>query len=236
VCNCAVRCTLPGIARSRVAPGGTADADVVGPFALLAQAVAAAEPTDPTTLRVLDAAYEEFSLVGIQRTSMEDVARRAQVSRVTVYRHVASKDALVELVLRREFQRHVGQYLAAIEAADTAADRVVEGYLTAIQALRRNPLLSGLLPTELDTLVASMAGSAEHVLAMARLFVAQLLHIERAAGEIADHIDVDVVADLMVRLAVSYILIPSDVVDLDDEDASRAVVRSFLLPILGWSP
>src|SRR5688572_16314571 len=121
-------------------------------------APATGEPArDLTTARVLDAAYEQFSLVGIQRTSMEDVARRAGVSRVTVYRHVANKEALVEQVLRREFQRHVGHYLAAVQAAGTAADRVVEGYLSAITAIRRNPLLSGLLPVELDALVSSMA-------------------------------------------------------------------------------
>lgn len=197
--------------------------------------VAAAEVQDETTRRVLDAACEEFSLVGLQRTTMEDVARRAGVSRVTVYRHVANKDALVDAVLRREFQRYVHDYLAQMQAAETAVDRIAGGYLSTIQAMRRNPLLSGILSVELDSLVSSMAGSAEHVLAMARLFLAQLLRIEQQGGEIADEIDVDVAADIMVRLAVSYVLIPSDVVDLDDDDQAQAMVRSFLLPMLGWS-
>ena len=170
---------------------------------------------------MLDAAYEEFCRVGIQRTSMEDVARRAGVTRTTVYRHVANKEALVDQVLQREFQRHVGQYLEAIQAATTAADRIVDGYLTTIQAIRRNPLLGGLLPTELDSLVASMAGTADHVLSMARLFVAQLLRIEQQAGEIAASVDIDFVSDVMVRLAVSYLLIPSDVIDFDNDAAAR---------------
>ena len=183
---------------------------------------------------MLDAAYEEFCRVGIQRTSMEDVARRAGVTRTTVYRHVANKEALVDQVLQREFQRHVGQYLEAIQAATTAADRIVDGYLTTIQAIRRNPLLGGLLPTELDSLVASMAGTADHVLSMARLFVAQLLRIEQQAGEIAAAVDIDFVADVMVRLAVSYILIPSDVIDFDNDAAARTAARNLLEPLLGW--
>ena len=203
-------------------------------MALLLQAFAAAEVVDDTTARVLDAAYEEFSLVGIRRTTMEDVARRAGVSRVTVYRHVANKDALVEQVLRREFQRYAMDYVAEMQEADRAVDRIVHGYLRTIQAVRSNPLLSKLLAVELDELVASMAGSAEHVLSLARIFVAHLLRMEQAAGEIADDIDVDVVAELMVRVAVSFVLIPSEVVDLDDEEATLAMVRAFLLPMLGW--
>lgn len=190
---------------------------------------------DPTTTRVLDAAYELFGRVGIQRTSMEDVARRAGVSRQTVYRHVANRDALVEQVLQREFQRHVRHYLDAIAAAGTPADRVIDGYLTTLQAIRGNPLLRELLPVELDTLVRSMAGRAEHVLGMARLFIAQLLYIERASGGIAQHVDVELVADVMVRLAVSYILLPSDVVDLDDPAATREMLRRLLAPMLGWT-
>lgn len=204
-------------------------------FAALADALDRVDVADPTTTRVLDAAYELFGVVGIQRTSMEDVARRAGVSRQTVYRHVANREALVEQVLQREFQRHVRHYLEAIAAADTPSDRVIDGYLTTLQAIRSNPLLLGLLPVELDTLVASMAESAQHVLGLARLFIAQLLYIERSSGGIAEHVDVELVADVMVRLAVSYILIPSDVVDLDDPVATRGMLRRLLGPLLGWS-
>jgi TetR/AcrR family transcriptional repressor of uid operon len=190
---------------------------------------------DETTGRILDAACEEIALVGIRRTSMEDVARRAGVSRVTVYRHVASRDALVEAVVQRELERHVTTFLADRAAAKTAADRIIGGYVSTIQALRRNPVLQGILAVELDALVASMAGSAERVLQLARLFLAAQLRAEQAAGEIGAGVDVDVVADLMVRLAVSYVLIPSDVVDLDDDEATTEMARGFLLPVLGWN-
>lgn len=196
---------------------------------------AGGEAHDDTTARILDAAHEEFSLVGIRRTSMEDVARSAGVSRVTVYRHVANKEALVEAVLRREFQRHAVRYLAEHQAASSAEARIVGGYLHTIRAMRTDPLLRTLLATDLDGLVASMADSAEQVLTLARMFVAAILQAEQAAGEIDEAIDVAVVADLMVRVAVSFVLIPSDVVDLDDDDQLHHVARTFLVPVLGWS-
>lgn len=188
-----------------------------------------------TPTRVLDAAYEELARVGLQRTSMEDVARRAGVSRVTVYRHFATKAELVEQVLHREFGRLVQQYLAGLQRAETVQDRIVGGYVTTLQALRRNPLLQGLLSVELDAVVSSMAGRTDEVLAMARTFIAAQLQAEQAAGEIAAHVEVEVVADLMTRVAITYVLIPSDVVDLDDDEAAHAMIRGFLLPLLGWS-
>ena len=207
----------------------------LGPLAQMVQAFVDADGNDETTTRILDAAYEEFSLVGIGRASMEDVARRAGVSRQTVYRHVSNKDSLVERVMRREFQRHAQRYVADLECADSAVDRVVGGYVSTIHAIRNDPLLTSILTGELDALVSSMAESAEHVLSMARTFLTMILQLERAAGEIADDVDLDVVADLMVRVAVSYVLIPSEVVDLDDGDRTDAMARTFLLPLLGWA-
>ncbi len=215
--------------------GNSVEDGAADPFALLVQAFAGADAVEDTTSRILDAAYEEFCLVGIGRTSMEDVARRAGVSRVTVYRHVANKDALVDRVLQREFQRHALRFIQELQTAETAADRIVGGYLSTIRAIRGNPLLGGLLSVELDELVSSMAGSAQQVLGLARTFVAHLLRVEQAAGEIDTAVDADVVADVMVRVAVSYVLIPSDVVDLDDDERTRVMVESFVLPMLGWS-
>src|SRR4051794_27880891 len=60
---------------------------------------------DPPTERVLDAALARFEDFGIQRTTMEDVARHAGVSRVTIYRRFPRKERLVEAVILREGQR-----------------------------------------------------------------------------------------------------------------------------------
>ncbi len=56
---------------------------------------------------------------------MDDVARRAGLSRITVYRRLVSKEALVEAVPLRDFRQYVDRFLADIAGADTVADRVV---------------------------------------------------------------------------------------------------------------
>lgn len=187
---------------------------------------------DPTTSGLLDAAYEQFCLLGIQRTTMEDVAKRAGVSRITVYRRMATKDALVDHVLRREFDRYVAVFLAEVSSAETAADRVVVGFASALQGIRRNRLMARILEVEPEVLIGSLVGDGGRTISLLRRFVAGQLRAEQRAGHVHPDIDVDLVAELMVRVSASFLLTPSDVVDLDDDRQAEALVRGFLVPML----
>ncbi|MGI8334276.1 TetR/AcrR family transcriptional regulator [Actinomadura scrupuli] len=207
-----------------------------GPESLLERAyvdaVERVDDMDETRARVLDAAYEQFCRTGIQRSTMEDVARRAGISRITVYRRFATKDALVEQVVRREFRRYFDRFLIDIEQAETAADRVVLGFVSSLHAIRRNPLIGGLIATEPDLLVSSMISDGGRTLATVRQFVAGQLRHEQRAGNVSSDLDTEFVAELMVRISASFLAIPSHLIDLDDDDQLAAVARRFLVPML----
>ncbi|HEX6351784.1 helix-turn-helix domain-containing protein [Actinophytocola sp.] len=191
-----------------------------------------ADDADEVTTRVLDGAYEQFCRMGIRRSTMEDVARRAGVSRITVYRRFATKDALVEQVVRREFRRYFDQFVLDIQEARTAADRVVAGFVSALRAIRHNPLIGGLLTVEPDVLVPAMIRDGGRTLAAVQRFVAHQLRREQRAGHVSSEVDVELVAELMARVCSSFLLTPSQVVDLDDDEQVRAVARKFLVPML----
>lgn len=210
-----------------------------GPESLLERAyidaVERVDDLDETRTRILDAAYDQFCRMGIQRSTMEDVARRAGVSRITVYRRFATKDLLVEHVVRREFRRYFDQFLIDIEQAETAADRVVVGFVSSLRAIRRNPLIGGLLAIEPDLVMPSMISDGGRTLATVRQFVAGQLRREQRAGNVPDDLDPELVAELMVRVSASFLAIPSHVIDLDDEEQLAAVARQFLVPMLASS-
>ncbi|CNG21150.1 TetR family transcriptional regulator [Mycobacterium tuberculosis] len=199
-------------------------------------AVEQVDDKDETRVRVLDAAYEQFSRMGVQRSTMEDVARRAGVSRITVYRRFATKDALVEHVVRREFRRYFDRFLLDIGQAETAADRVVLGFVSSLRAIRRNPLIGGLIATEPDLVVPSMISDGGRTLATVREFVAGQLRHEQRAGTVSADLDIDHVAELMVRISASFLAIPSLLIDLDDDDQLAALARRFLVPMLEPPP
>jgi AcrR family transcriptional regulator len=187
---------------------------------------------DETSTRILDAAFEVFCRIGIQRSTMEDVARRAGVSRITVYRRFATKGALVDQTVRREIRRYFDQFLVDIEHAETAADRVVLGFVSSLRAIRRNPLIGGLMAADPDALVPSTIGDGGRTLATVRAFVAGQLRSEQEAGNVPADVNVDVVAELMVRVCSSFLMIPSHIIDIDDDEQLADVARQFLVPML----
>ncbi|WP_344681014.1 helix-turn-helix domain-containing protein [Saccharopolyspora taberi] len=197
-----------------------------------AEAVERVDDNDEMATRVLDAAYEQFCRMGIRRSTMEDVARLAGVSRITVYRRFATKDALVEHVVRREFRRYFDQFFSDIKQARTVEDRVVLGFASALRAIRGNPLIGGLMAVEPEVLVPSMISDGGRTMAVVRRFVAGQLRSEQSAGNVSGEIDVELVAELMVRISASFLVTPSHLVDLDDDEQVRDVARRFLVPML----
>jgi AcrR family transcriptional regulator len=71
---------------------------------------------------LLDAGASAFASGGYAGTSMEDVASRAKVTRLIIYRHFASKEELYRAVLERAVQG-----VAAAVAAELAKGRSVAG-------------------------------------------------------------------------------------------------------------
>jgi TetR/AcrR family transcriptional regulator, repressor for uid operon len=225
-----------GPASRRASPAMTtpdaagADSLLIG--ALTAVVGGAEADDDETSTGILDAAYELFCHMGIPRTTMEDVARRAGVSRITVYRRFANRGALVDHVVRREIRRYFDQFLVDIERAETAADRVVVGFVSSLRAIRQNPLIRGLMAANPRALVPTAVGDNGGTFATVQAFVAGQLRREQDAGNVAAAVNADIVAELMVRVCASFLVIPSRIVDLDDEDQLRDLARQFLVPML----
>ncbi|MDQ1038855.1 TetR/AcrR family transcriptional repressor of uid operon [Streptomyces sp. V3I8] len=197
------------------------------------EAVDGADQDDEMSARLLDAAYEQFCRMGIKRSTMTDVAQQAGVSRITVYRRFATKDQLVEQVVRREFRRYFDRFVEDVRDAETVADRVVLGFASSLRAIRHNALIGGLIAAEPDALVPSMTGDEGRTLSVVQQFVASRLRQEQSAGNISGDVEVNMLAEMMVRVSASFLIIPSHVLDLDDEEQVRAAARQFLVPMLG---
>jgi AcrR family transcriptional regulator len=91
------------------APLGLADPPPV--VARLARALAVAPDVDPIAERILDGALAQFCDTGLTGSTMDDVARRAGLARVTIYRRFENKNSLIEAVLLRECRRWLGGLL-----------------------------------------------------------------------------------------------------------------------------
>ena len=188
-----------------------------------------------TTARILDAAQAKAETFGIRRTTMEDVARAAGVSRITVYRHFESKDVLISSVVLREARRFFGSLADSISGYGTVEDRLAEGFAFALDYVQHHSLLNRLLEIEPESVLPYLTTSGGPLLATAREGLGALLSEDVSAGRIPPF-NVEVVAEILTRLCLSFLLAPETVIALKDPEDARNFARRFLVPILRGTP
>lgn len=198
---------------------------------LLARALGESPPSDALSEQILDAAREQFMTFGLRRSTVDDVAKRAKVSRVTVYRRIGNKDSLVSACLLREYRNFVVDVDEAVAALPTMEDRLVAGFVTVLKHIREHPLVGGLLRLEPETMLPFLTlESGPAFLAMRGYLADRLRHAQRAEGR--PETDPTPVAELMVRITVSFLLNPVSCFELDDDEQVRAFARRCLVPLL----
>jgi len=101
---------------------------------------------------VLDSARACVLAVGVRRTTMTDIARRAGVSRMTLYRRFPDLEGVLAALMTREFGRLVADAAAQAEGATTRA-RVVEMVVHGSRALAEDPLFERLLDVDPELLL-----------------------------------------------------------------------------------
>jgi len=192
-------------------------------------------PTDDVGARILDAAFEQFCLIGIRRSSMEDVARRAKVGRVTIYRRFESKDKLVSALLWRETRNAIAKVEAAVRDVANPEDRFVEGFLAGMHAIRQHPLIMAMLATEPETALPLLTVKASDGLELARAFMANEIRRARADLGVPD-VDSEQVAEIFARLTHSLVLTQPTCLPLEDDERTREFARRHIVPMVTGRP
>lgn len=187
--------------------------------------------SEPADDRVLDAAREAFEDVGIQRTTMLDIARRAGLGRATVYRRYPDRDAVVAAVLMREVRGFLAWLDERIDHIEDPAEQTVECFVAVVTGLRAHSLLNRLLTLEPAAALPALTVDAGAVLAVARGYLAEKLRRHQQAGRLR-RFDPEPAAEVCVRLAHSMLLTPHGCIPAEDDARSRAFARAHLVPMI----
>jgi AcrR family transcriptional regulator len=181
-------------------------------------------PTD-TRERIMVAAVAQCEDFGLRRTTMDDVARRAGLSRATLYRHFESKDAVVQAVILAEAAKFFDRLDVALAGIDRTDERVVEGFAFALHYVGRHALLHKLLRTEPEALLPYLLGNTRLISIATEAVAARV-----PADSEVDPEDARSVAELIVRLVLSLALSPDSALGIDDADGARRLARQYLVP------
>jgi len=106
-----------------------------------------------TDAAVLDAARECVTDVGVRRTTVADIARRAGASRMTVYRLFPDASTLWSTLLTTEFTVLVREAEAASAALPTARERLVATTVALVERVGADPLVRRVLQLDPDLLL-----------------------------------------------------------------------------------
>jgi AcrR family transcriptional regulator len=108
---------------------------------------------DDPTAALLDAARACVLAVGVRRTTFSDVARRAGVSRMTLYRRFPDLDALLAALMTREFGRLIATAREHASALPATRERVVATVVHGARALAGDPLFGRLVDLDPELLL-----------------------------------------------------------------------------------
>jgi AcrR family transcriptional regulator len=101
---------------------------------------------------VLDATRDCVLAVGVRRTTLTDVARRAGVSRMTIYRRWPDVQTLVADLMTREWAGVVAR-VAPPEDGSPVRSQAVAALVAGVAALRAHPLFHKILEVDPDVLL-----------------------------------------------------------------------------------
>jgi AcrR family transcriptional regulator len=184
-------------------------------------------PALETPNRILEAAFDRVMSVGVARTTVEDVARAAGVTRQTVYRYFPTKDNLVQMLMAHEAERLMEGVRGPLESTPNLEDALARSILFCLRFAREHPLLERVLATDTDMLLPYLTTRADPVIERARSMLIDVL--KRRDGVRADL--VYACADTAVRTVLSFALTPpSDPPEVVGRDLARVIARALEVP------
>jgi AcrR family transcriptional regulator len=192
-----------------------------------------APPTDPADVRILEAAVAQFALIGIRRTSADDIARRSGVNRTTLYRRMGTKEQIVRAAMAHEVRKVLAEIEARLAPIADPLERQLTGFGTTVTALRENPLLRQLLAVDRDETLLWLTLDAGPALEIATAHVVGTVTELRAALGLPDSPPVEVAAATVVRLAQSLVLTPSGPPALTTDAQFREYAETVICPLIG---
>ena len=176
--------------------------------------------------RILEATYACVARWGLSKTTVEDAAREAGLSRATVYRYFpGGRDELVDAVVSWQFLEFFGRLYEEVHGAASLEEVLERGLLFARRQVLEHEVLQKVLQTEPDVLLPKLTVESNRTVGLISGFLVPYLQEHGLPDGLAVH----EAADFLARMILSYISAPGRW-DLSDPAEVRKLVRVELLP------
>lgn len=192
------------------------------------------EPTgslDEARERILRSAAECFKRFGVAKTTLEDIAGQAGISRATLYRTIpGGRDEIVLTVLLTEAGNSLMPIREEISKLPTFREQLIEGFAQSIEVARRDPNLVILFTSESLPSSVRIPGAIDAISTSLAAYIAPLAERARRSGELRSDLTDELIGEWMGRVSFTFFALPDKF--SDDPDALRDYVATFVVPPL----
>ena len=179
-------------------------------------------------LQILEATERCFRQFGSYKTTLQDVAGEAKVSRRTVYRYFGAREGLVSAFIEHRSDTFLNELERVFDTLSSLQQR-----LEAFASLAVRTSLKGRgSPTALvdeETVARQLTMRGQFTMAKSIDFLAPYFREAKRSGEIRRSLNVGRASEWAVRMIISLASTPSVTVDLTNDKEVRAFVRGHVI-------
>ena len=180
---------------------------------------------DDTRQRIVEAAYACVARRGVAKTTIEDVAKEAGMSRATVYRTFpGGRDEVINATVAWATLDFFARLYERIRGAESLEEVMERGIMFAHRSIVEHEVLQRVMQTEPDKLLPILTVESIRI----REGIVTVLSPYLQERGLAVGVDLHDAADFLARMVLSYISAPGRW-DLDDPNQVARLVRSELL-------
>ncbi|MFI5717507.1 TetR/AcrR family transcriptional regulator [Nocardia sp. NPDC051750] len=186
------------------------------------------EDPDEARRQILTAAEAVFERYGVAKTTMDDIAKEANVSRPTVYRYFGDRDSLITALIEVRARAMFTRARTFLRKRETFAEQVVDGLIYLVNIGRKDPVVRLIVSPEHMDMATALVGSSGLAARLTEEMWAPVLQEARARGEVReDRTDTEICQWIAL---VELILVGRMDFGSDSDPDHRRMLTKFLLP------
>lgn len=175
---------------------------------------------------IVESAFACFRNQGLQKATIVDIAKRAGVSRSTIYEYFSDKASIVEACAEHASQQFYREMTKAMDPNSALEDKLCAAAVFVTQA--RRAIASEKYFDE-DAISLLLTKDAAVLLRECVEFFAPYLSAARLTGEVRKDLDIEAAGEWFARILFSLFSTPSSTLDMDDPDVAAEFVRAHVV-------
>jgi AcrR family transcriptional regulator len=175
---------------------------------------------------IIESAFDCFRRQGLNKTTIVDIARAADISRSTVYEYFRDKAEIVEACAEHSSQRFYREMSKAMSRAESLEEKLA---LAAVFVTRARRFVEPEMYFDADEVSLLLTKNAAVLLRECGEFLAPYLTAAKLTGEVRKDLDVTAAGEWFARMLFSLFSTPSSTLNMNDDAVVAGFVRSHVV-------